>query len=47
MVKRDLQEMLDQNIIQLTRDRNEDGHEMNVIVPHFNLPEPVVIAYDG
>ncbi|XP_050877776.1 uncharacterized protein LOC127081573 [Lathyrus oleraceus] len=47
VVKRDLQEMLDQNLIQVTRDRNEDEHEVNVIVPRFNLPEPVVIAYDG
>ncbi|XP_050890471.1 uncharacterized protein LOC127095887 [Lathyrus oleraceus] len=47
VVKRDLQEMLDQNLIQVTRDRNEDEHEVNVIVPRFNLPEPVVITYDG
>lgn len=46
-VKRDLQDMLDQNLIQVTRDRNEDEHEVNIIVPHFNLPEPIVIAYDG
>ena len=38
VVKRDLQEMLDQNLIQVTRDRNEDENEVNVIVPHFNLP---------
>ena len=47
VVKRDLQEMLDQNLIQVTRDRNEDEHEVNVIVPRFNLSEPVVIACDG
>ena len=29
------------------RDKNEDDHEVNVTVPHFNLPEPIVIAYDG
>lgn len=46
-MKRDLQEMLDKNLIQVTRDRNEDEHEVNVIVPRFNLPEPVVIAYDS
>lgn len=46
-MKRDLQEMLDQNLIQITRDRYEDEHELNVIVPHFNIPEPVVIAYNG
>ena len=39
--------MLDQNLIQVTRDRNKDEHEVNVIVPRFNFPEPVVIAYDG
>ncbi|XP_050889248.1 uncharacterized protein LOC127094461 [Lathyrus oleraceus] len=47
IVKRDLQEMLDQNLIRVTRDRKEDEHEVNVIVPHFNIPKPVVIAYDG
>ncbi|XP_050909228.1 uncharacterized protein LOC127123004 [Lathyrus oleraceus] len=46
VVKRDLQEMLDQNLIQITRDGDEDEHEVNVIVPRFNLPEPVVIAYN-
>ncbi|XP_050916698.1 uncharacterized protein LOC127131850 [Lathyrus oleraceus] len=47
VVKRDLQEIRDQNLIQVTRDRNEGEHEVNIIVPRFNLPEPVVIAYDG
>ena len=37
MVKRDLQEMLDQNLIQITRDRDEDEHVVNVIVPRFNI----------
>lgn len=46
-VKRDLQERLDQNLVQVTRDRNEDEHELNVIVPRFNLLEPVVIACDS
>lgn len=44
IVKRDLQVMLDKNLIQVTRDINEDEHKVNVIVPHFNLPKPVVIA---
>ncbi|XP_050889418.1 uncharacterized protein LOC127094655 [Lathyrus oleraceus] len=47
IVKRDLQEMLDQNLIQVTSDINEDGHEVNIIVPRFNLRESVVITYDG
>ncbi|XP_050878569.1 uncharacterized protein LOC127082379 [Lathyrus oleraceus] len=47
VVKRDLQEMLDQNLIQITRDRNEEEHEVNIIVPRFNIPEPVVIVYNG
>ncbi|XP_050920028.1 uncharacterized protein LOC127137625 [Lathyrus oleraceus] len=47
VVKRDLQEMMDQNIIQVTRDINEDEHEVNVKVPRLNLPEPIVIAYNG
>ncbi|XP_050909901.1 uncharacterized protein LOC127123744 [Lathyrus oleraceus] len=47
VVKRDLPEMLDQNLIQVTRDRNEGEHEASVIIPRFNIPEPVVIAYNG
>ncbi|XP_050877328.1 uncharacterized protein LOC127081085 [Lathyrus oleraceus] len=47
VMKIDLQEMLDQNLIQVTRDKNEDEHEVNIIVPYFNPPESVVIAYDG
>ncbi|XP_050890295.1 uncharacterized protein LOC127095683 [Lathyrus oleraceus] len=47
VVKNELQEMLDQNLIRVIRDRNEDKHEVNVIVPHFNLQKPTVIAYDG
>lgn len=38
MVKRDLQEMLDQNLIQIIRDKDEDEHEVNFIVPRFNIP---------
>lgn len=47
MVKRDFQEMLDQNLIQITRDMDEDEHGVNVKVPYFNIPEPVVIAYNS
>lgn len=47
MVKRDLQEMLDENLIQITRDMDEDEHGMNVIVPNFNILEPVVVAYNS
>lgn len=39
--------MMDQNIIQITRDKNEDEHEVNVIVPRFNIPGQVVISYNG
>lgn len=37
-MKRDLQEMLDQNLIQVIRDINDDVHEVNVIIPRFNSP---------
>lgn len=47
VVKRDLQEMLDANLIQITRDRDEYEHDVNVIVPHFNIPKPNVIAYNS
>lgn len=39
--------MLCQNLIQVTRDINEDAHEVNIIVPRFNLLEPIMIVYDG
>lgn len=39
--------MLDENLIQIISDRDEDEHGMNVIVPHFDIPEPVVIAYSS
>lgn len=47
VVKRDLEDILDQNLIHITRDRDEYEHEINVIVPCFNLPKLVVIAYNG
>lgn len=37
MVKRDLQEMMDQNLIHITRDRDGEEHEVNVIVTYFNI----------
>lgn len=39
--------MLDQNLIQVTRDRNKDEHQVNTIIPQLNLPESVVVGYDG
>lgn len=47
VVKRDLQETLDTNLIQITRDMDEDGYDVNVIVAHFNIPKLVVIAYSS
>ncbi|XP_050877126.1 uncharacterized protein LOC127080877 [Lathyrus oleraceus] len=47
VVKRDLEEMLDGNLIQITRDRDEDEHGVNVIVPHFSIPELVMVAYNS
>ncbi|XP_050918505.1 uncharacterized protein LOC127135924 [Lathyrus oleraceus] len=47
VVKRDLQEMLDQNLIHITRDRDEDEHGVNAMVPHFNIPKRVVIAFNS
>ncbi|XP_050896675.1 uncharacterized protein LOC127103462 [Lathyrus oleraceus] len=47
MVNRGLQEMLDQYLIHITRDRDEDEHDVNVIVSHFNIPKPVMIACDS
>ncbi|XP_050889611.1 uncharacterized protein LOC127094889 [Lathyrus oleraceus] len=34
VLKKDLQEMLDQNLIQVTRDRNEDDHEFDKVIPY-------------
>ena len=39
--------MLYQNHIQITIDRVEDEHDVDVIVPYFNIPELVVIAYNS
>lgn len=38
---------MDKNLIQVTKDKNEDEHKVNIIIPRFNLPELVVIVYDG
>ena len=47
MVRRYLQKMLDRNLTHITKDRDEDEHVVNVIVPHFNILEVVVIAYNN
>ncbi|KAI5442582.1 hypothetical protein KIW84_011578 [Lathyrus oleraceus] len=44
-VRKDIQEMLDQGVIEILQNRDED--EVNVISPIFKIPEPVVIRYDG
>ncbi|KAI5411746.1 hypothetical protein KIW84_056714 [Lathyrus oleraceus] len=48
-VRRELQELLDEGTIEILQNRNvdEDVPEVNVISPVFELPEPVVIRYDG
>ena len=38
--------LLDQRVITITYDRDPDD-EVNVIVPQFNMPEPIEIAYDS
>lgn len=39
--------MLDENLIQITKDMDKDMHDVNVIVPHFNIPKPVLISYNS
>ncbi|KAI5390126.1 hypothetical protein KIW84_075450 [Lathyrus oleraceus] len=48
-VRRELQELLDDDTIEILQNRNvdEDEPEVNVISPVFKIPEPVVIRYDG
>ncbi|KAI5425427.1 hypothetical protein KIW84_031285 [Lathyrus oleraceus] len=48
-VRKDVQEMLDEGVIEILQNRNidEDELEVNVISPVFRIPEPVVINYDG
>ncbi|XP_058733281.1 uncharacterized protein LOC131604882 [Vicia villosa] len=45
-VRRDLQRLLDQRLITITYDRNEDD-DVNVVAPHFNMPEPMEMIYDS
>ncbi|KAI5385250.1 hypothetical protein KIW84_072015 [Lathyrus oleraceus] len=47
-VRKYVQEMLDEGVIEILQNRNvdEDEPEVNVISPVFRIPEPVVIKYD-
>ena len=47
IVKRDIQRLIDERMIEVTTERNEVENEVNVIVPHFNIPERVVIPYNS
>ncbi|KAI5413517.1 hypothetical protein KIW84_057912 [Lathyrus oleraceus] len=44
-VRKDIQEMLDQGMIEILQNCNED--EVDVISLVFRIPEPVVVKYDG
>ncbi|KAI5404311.1 hypothetical protein KIW84_051458 [Lathyrus oleraceus] len=48
-VRKDIQEMLDEGVIEILQNRNvdEDADEVNIISPVFWIPEPVIIKYDG
>ncbi|KAI5388023.1 hypothetical protein KIW84_073928 [Lathyrus oleraceus] len=48
-VRKDVQEMLDEGVIEILQNRyvDEDEPEVNVISPVFQIPEPVIIKYDG
>ncbi|KAI5401189.1 hypothetical protein KIW84_065874 [Lathyrus oleraceus] len=48
-VRKDLQELLDEGVIEILQNGNvdEDEPEVNVISPVFRIPEPVVIRYDS
>ncbi|KAI5387117.1 hypothetical protein KIW84_073321 [Lathyrus oleraceus] len=47
-VRKDIQEMLDEEVIEILQNRNvDDDDEVNVISLVFRIPEPVVIRYDG
>ncbi|KAI5395580.1 hypothetical protein KIW84_061942 [Lathyrus oleraceus] len=46
IVKRDIQRLMDEDMIQIVQSRHIDD-EVNVIVPVFNNPERVVIQYDS
>ncbi|XP_058774539.1 uncharacterized protein LOC131648830 [Vicia villosa] len=45
IVRKDLQEMLDQGLIEILRDRDKD--DVNVIEPYFEILESVEIGYYG
>ncbi|KAI5418127.1 hypothetical protein KIW84_042673 [Lathyrus oleraceus] len=49
LVRKDVQEMLDEGVIEILQNRNvdEDADEVNVISPVFRIPEPVIIKYYG
>ncbi|KAI5433860.1 hypothetical protein KIW84_020918 [Lathyrus oleraceus] len=44
-VRKGIQEMLDQGVIEILQNRDED--EVNVISLIFRIPEPVIVKYDG
>ncbi|KAI5385363.1 hypothetical protein KIW84_072096 [Lathyrus oleraceus] len=44
-IRKDIQEMLDQGMIEILQNRDED--EVDVITRVFNIPDPVVIKYYG
>ncbi|KAI5409556.1 hypothetical protein KIW84_055107 [Lathyrus oleraceus] len=48
-VRKDVQEMLDEGVIEILQNRNvdEDADEVNVISLVFRIPEPVIVKYDG
>ncbi|MCI77280.1 hypothetical protein A2U01_0098550, partial [Trifolium medium] len=39
--------MLDRRELQITYKRNEDEEDVAVIMPEFNIPEKVEIAFDS
>ncbi|KAI5418329.1 hypothetical protein KIW84_042828 [Lathyrus oleraceus] len=48
-VRKEVQEMLDEGVIEILQNRkvDEDADEVNVISLVFRIPEPVIIKYDG
>jgi hypothetical protein len=48
-VRKDVQEMLDEGVIEILQNRNvdEDALESNVIALVFRIPEPVIIKYNS
>lgn len=45
IVKRDIQKLMDDNVIQIQQSR--DINDVNVIVPVFKTPERVIIQYNS